>query len=89
MPEPSDDRRSEIREALEGGLTLMIYHPAPREFQGRLIDVSHRGFRAQHSYPLLEPGQNVHFRYSTLEGDARVIWNRILAGQVETGFLLL
>lgn len=85
----SEERRREIRKASGEGLILIAGHPVVREIHARLMDVSQRGFRASHSDPLLEPGQTVRFRYATLEGDARVIWNRIVGQQVETGFLLL
>jgi hypothetical protein len=83
------DRRKEVREAHDAELTLAIDDPFPAEVRGRLVDISRSGFRARHSYLRFEPGQQVRFRYPASQGQARVMWNRILNGRVETGFLVL
>jgi hypothetical protein len=83
------DRRKEDREAADADLTLVVDDPLPAEVRGRLVDISRSGFRACHSYFRLEPGQQVRFRYPASQGRARVMWNRILNGRVETGFLVL
>ena len=83
------ERRKEVRVAADAELTLVIDDPVPAEVRGRLLDVSRSGFRAHHSYPRFQPGQQVRFRYPASEGQARVMWNRILNGRVETGFLVL
>jgi hypothetical protein len=83
------ERSKESREAADAELTLVVDDPFPAEVRGRLTDVSRSGFRACHSYPRLEPGQQVRFRYPASQGQARVMWNRILNGRVETGFLVL
>ena len=83
------ERRKEVREAADAELTLIVDDPFPAEVRGRLIDISRSGFRASHSYPQFEPGQQVRFRYPAAEGQARVMWNRILKDRVETGFLVL
>ena len=72
---------------------LVSFHPidAPssQSVHGRLIDTSLHGFRAAHSSPGLVSGQEVLFSHSGASGRARVAWNRILAGAVETGFYIL
>ena len=83
------ERRKEVREAADAELTLVVDEPFPAEVRGRLLDISRSGFRACHSYPRFDPGQQVGFRYPASEGQARVMWNRILNGRVETGFLVL
>ncbi len=83
------ERRREVRVAADAELTLVVDDPLPAEVRGRLVDISRSGFRARHSYPRFQPGQQVSFRYPASEGQARVMWNRILDGRVETGFLVL
>lgn len=83
------DRRREPREPADAELTLLLDDPLPSEVHGRLVDISRSGFRARHSYPRFEPGQQVRFRHPASEGQARVMWNRILNDRVETGFLVL
>jgi hypothetical protein len=83
------ERRRENRETADAELTLVIDDPFQAEVRGRLVDISRSGFRACHSYPRFEPGQQVRFRYPASQGQARVMWNRILDGRVETGFLVL
>jgi len=61
-----------------------------REIRGTLLDRSAGGFRAEHDCPELTSGQVVRFRLTTsVKGQARVVWTRILEGRVETGFLIL
>ena len=86
MPE---NRRAEDRINAEGEVTLSFDDPAPRRIAGRLLDYSTRGFRAAHACAALENGQVVEFRHTTASGRARVMWNRIVGGAVETGFLVL
>lgn len=83
------DRRKEVRETSDADLTLVVDDPFPAEVRGRLVDISRSGFRACHSYLRFELGQQVRFRYPASQGQARVMWNRILNGRVETGFLVL
>jgi hypothetical protein len=42
-----------------------------------------------HSDSSLEPGQVIDFSHREAAGKARVVWNRILSGRVETGFLIV
>lgn len=57
--------------------------------QGRLIDVSETGFRAAHGDALLVRGQEIFFEHEKGQGKARAIWNRILDGEIQTGFLIV
>jgi hypothetical protein len=54
-----------------------------------MVDVNSSGFRARHSFQSLVSGSTVEFAYGSLQGRARVVWTRILSGQVESGFLIL
>ena len=83
------DQRRETRMPAEGEVRIELDDPAPLEFQGRLMDISPRGFRAAHSCSTICSGQLVHFSHSQVSGTARVIWNRIVDQRVETGFLVL
>ena len=60
------------------------------EIRGKLLDRSIRGFRAEHDCTELTSGQAVRFLLTpSAEGQARVVWTRILGNRVETGFLIL
>jgi hypothetical protein len=83
------DRRSERRHRGEGPLKLSFEDPERQEITGRLVDYSTSGFRAVHAYAALHAGQIVDFRHAIAGGRARVMWNRISDGSVETGFLVL
>lgn len=85
---PSEKRR-EPRRAASGMVRVRLSEPAAAEIEGRLIDVSPSGFRMTHRFPSLATGQMVEFSHVEATGRARVIWNRILAEQVETGFLVV
>jgi hypothetical protein len=52
------------------------------------VDVSASGFRMIHECPALTAGQFVEFSHFEAEGRARVVWTRILANAVESGFVL-
>jgi len=83
------DRRSERRHAGDGDVTLSVEEPLELQIHGRLVDYSRNGFRAVHSFSQLQPGQVVHFSHLVGRGTARVMWNRIIAERVETGFLVI
>ncbi len=80
------EQRKEPRRQAKGSVTIQT----PRaEVQGQLVDVSESGFRMAHGDASLEPGQVLPFAHREASGEARVIWNRILSGRVETGFLIV
>jgi hypothetical protein len=83
------ERRSEARHAASGPLKLSFEDPSPQEVDGRLLDYSISGFRAEHPYAALHTGQEVEFKHSVAMGRARVMWNRIADDRVETGFLVI
>ncbi|MBI3697222.1 MAG: hypothetical protein HY238_20600 [Acidobacteria bacterium] len=70
-------------------MRLFLQDPEPVEIEGRLLDYSNGGFRVAHRHSVLRAGQEVRFRHLRAEGKARVVWNRILAQRVESGFLIL
>lgn len=85
----ADDRRREERVEATGEVVLVLETPHLLEVRGRLLDRSASGFRAAHMYPALTSGQAIRCRVEGKELMARVVWNRIIEEEVETGFLLL
>ena len=83
------EQRREQRKPASGEIWFVLEGPTSLEFKGRLIDSSTSGFRATHSHAALSSGQPVSFRHSFGNGRALVIWTRILAPDVESGFLFL
>jgi hypothetical protein len=83
------EQRREVRRAAQG--TVMVRLEAPQRFvvHGRLLDVSQHGFRMSHEFRNLQAGQVVDFSHNEAAGRAKVVWNRITATRVETGFLVL
>lgn len=82
----TDDRRSEPRFSTRSEIVLLIETPQPLQVHARLIDQSDSGFRAAHMYPALASGQLLRCRLDATEVTVRVIWNRILEEQMESGF---
>jgi hypothetical protein len=80
------EKRSEERRIATGGVRVKFTDPEPLEIDGKLMDVSAHGFRMAHACRSLRSGQLVEFTHVEAEGNAQVMWNRILAGGVETGF---
>ena len=80
------EKRSEERRVADGSVRVMFTDPEPLEIDGRLVDVSAGGFRMAHACASLQSGQLVDFKHVEAKGRAQVMWNRILAGGVETGF---
>ncbi|QOY89105.1 PilZ domain-containing protein [Paludibaculum fermentans] len=90
MTESYLEKRREPRFRAEGRVTFKAVDGAEAaSFEGRLIDVSETGFRAAHTDTGLARGQEVLFEHSKAQGRARAIWNRILDGEVQTGFLVI
>ena len=83
------EKRSEARREASGQVRVTFTDPEPLEIDGRLMDVSASGFRMAHECPSLRSGQLVEFAHPEANGRARVMWNRILAGGVESGFLVV
>ena len=83
------EQRRERRRAAVGEVVFQ-FGDAPKEVRARLVDRSNTGFRAEHDSFELACGQMVEFRFrASAKRIARVVWTRIAAGRVETGFLIL
>ncbi len=80
-----EDQRKEPRHPARGAVKVKGLQ---FKIDGDLVDVSGSGFRMAHQDSSLEPGQVIEFWHAYAAGRARVIWNRILQGRVETGFLI-
>lgn len=83
------DRRAEERHKAEGEVSLEFEEPVYQQITGMLADYSKSGFRVVHQCPDLHSGQIVQFRHVVASGTARVMWNRIMEGSVESGFLVM
>jgi hypothetical protein len=83
------EKRREARREASGQVRVKFTDPEPLEIDGRLMDVSPNGFRMAHECAWLRSGQLVEFAHPEATGRARVMWNRILAGGVESGFLVI
>jgi hypothetical protein len=83
------EKRREQRRKASGTVCVSFRDARARQIEGRLIDMSHSGFRMAHGETSLPTGQVVEFSHSQSSGQARVMWNRIAGGTVETGFLVI
>jgi hypothetical protein len=83
------EKRVEGRKRARGDVRFVLDGPGALTFEGSLLDTSKSGFRASHSHAALSTGQRVQFRHSLGAGRAVVMWNRILARHVESGFLIV
>jgi hypothetical protein len=83
------EQRKEVRTPATGEVCFVLDGPGSLEFRGSLIDCSKNGFRAVHSHTGLSTGQQVRFSHSLGQGRVVVVWNRILAPNVESGFLIV
>ncbi|MBK5290906.1 MAG: PilZ domain-containing protein [Acidobacteriia bacterium] len=72
-----------------GEVFIELLGPRPVFIIARLKDISTGGFRASHSSPFLESGQQVRFNHDGASGTARVAWNRSVEGKWESGFFLV
>ena len=84
----TQEKRREARRAASGTVRVKFTNPEPLEIDGKLMDVSISGFRMAHDFASLHSGQVVEFAHLEATGRAKVMWNRIMAGGVETGFLV-
>jgi hypothetical protein len=82
------EQRREPRRPGRGNVRVGWKDPLPRQIEGRLMDVSASGFRMAHQCADLMPGAYVHFTHFEAEGRARVVWTRINAGTIESGFVV-
>jgi hypothetical protein len=85
----TEDRRCEPRERADGLVRLFTVREERLVFEGDMVDVSHSGFRLEHTHQRISSGEEYIFESPYTSGIARVMWNRILAKTVETGFLIV
>lgn len=85
----TQEKRREARRLATGEVRVEFADPEPLEIDGKLIDVSASGFRMSHDCTSLRSGQVVHFVHVEAKGRAQVMWTRIVAECVETGFLVV
>ena len=84
------DKRREPRLKAEG-----VANVRPKDdqhspwLQVQLVDFSDGGFRLAHIDTTFVAGQVLDFAHPHAAGTARVVWNRILDGRVETGCMIL
>ena len=84
------EKRREPRQVAAGPVQLLPHDPAlAQDVNAELLDVSESGFRARHGCPLFYNGLEVDFSHRGAAGRARVVWNRIQGGEVESGFWVL
>jgi hypothetical protein len=86
MSVPVREMRREQRRKAEGAVRVSFANPKPVRIDGRLVDVSAGGFRMSHGCTALPAGQVVEFSHAEAAGHAQVVWNRVAAKTVETGF---
>jgi hypothetical protein len=85
----ANEKRREARRIATGEVRVVFTDPEPLEIDGKLIDVSPNGFRMTHDCTELRSGQVVDFAHVEANGRAQVIWTRILAEGIESGFLVV
>jgi hypothetical protein len=81
-----EDRRREPRHEASGTAILTVDGTPAWRIEGVLIDTSEGGFRLEHSHGGLTTGTEVRFAFHGRTGRAKVCWNRIANGRVESGF---
>ena len=84
-----DDRRRETRFPSSGHAFLSVVDQPNWRIEGELLDTSSGGFRLLHTQGGLTTGTMVRFEFEDRSGTARVCWNRIDRGKVESGFYIL
>ena len=84
-----DERRRETRVPASGVARLRVVDQPHWQIEGSLLDTSGGGFRLLHTHGGLTTGTLVRFEFDDREGTARVCWNRIDRGKVESGFYIL
>lgn len=89
MPPKPSNRRSEARISLRGTVVLSLDDPLHRDIPALLVDTSKSGFRAAYDYPALSFGQVVTFQHVAAQGNARVMWTRIVGVTIESGFAVI
>lgn len=88
MSVPVAEQRREPRHPGRGIVHVRAENPGASDIRGKLMDVSASGFRMAHQCAALTAGQYVQFSHVEAKGRARVVWTRILAEAVESGFVV-
>ena len=84
------DKRREPRRRTQGMARVRPKDDQHGEWlEVQLVDVSEKGFRLAHIDTTFVAGEDLDFSHSYAAGTARVMWNRILNGRVETGCMIL
>jgi len=83
------EKRFEPRTLCRGAIRLRPSQPPCVEIYGELMDVSDSGFRASYKGVPLHPATAVQFVHQFFQGNARVAWSRLIAGQAESGFQVI
>jgi hypothetical protein len=85
----AQEKRREARRLASGEVRVKFTDPEVLEIDGKLMDLSANGFRMSHECTALRSGQVVDFTHVEANGRAQVMWTRILAEGVESGFLVV
>jgi hypothetical protein len=88
VPVSIAEKRREARHPGTGNVLVRPEAPGSRDIQGKLVDVSDRGFRMAHQCAALTAGQYVSFAHVEARGRARVVWTRIVNHAIESGFVV-
>ena len=83
------ERRSEPRRPVAGEVLFFVDDSESSRVAGTLLDVSESGFRAVHRHLTLSTGTVVRFEHTFKAGRAKVVWNRVLGGEIQSGFSIL
>lgn len=84
------NKRREVRRAAQGVANVRAKRDENSAWlEVQLVDVSESGFRLAHIDTSFFAGEELDFRHPYAAGTARVVWNRILDGRVETGCMIL
>ena len=84
------DQRREPRKPADGIASIRARERLAGPWsEAKLVDFSESGFRLDHRDTSFRAGQELDFAHPYAKGTARVVWNRILDGRVETGCLIL
>lgn len=89
MSEAASERRHHKRRSTQGEITLRMEGDSPLEVRAVLLDISATGFRARHGNLTLARNRDIQFETAGFSGRARVVWNRILGEEVESGFVII
>jgi hypothetical protein len=84
------NKRREVRREAQGVASVRPKRePNSVWHEAKLVDVSDSGFRLAHIDTSFLAGEELDFKHPYAAGTARVVWNRILDGRVETGCMIL